>query len=212
METLCNVPHIVLRGAAWFAGIGVPKGTGTRLFSISGHVNRPGNYELPLGLPLRVMIEEVAGGVRDGRPLKAVIPGGSSAPVFTPAHLDVPMDFDSVAAAGSMAGSGGVIVMDDTTCMGRVGLIVNRFYDHESCGQCTQCREGTAWLHKMFRRLEAGQGRAEDLDIIADVCGNMKGQTICPLSDAAAMPTESYLKCFREEFERHIKPDNTRRN
>ena len=205
VETLCNIPHIVGRGPQWFAGIGAPKGTGTRVFSVSGHVNRPGNYELPLNVTLRALIEEVAGGVRDGRPLKAVIPGGSSVPVLTPAHLDIALDFDSVAAAGSMAGSGGVIVMDDTTCIVRVGLVVNRFYDHESCGQCTQCREGTAWLHKMFRRLEAGQGRPEDLDIIGDICGNMIGQTICVLSDAAAMPTESYIKHFREEFEQHIR-------
>jgi NADH-quinone oxidoreductase subunit F len=205
VETLCNVPHIVKRGAAWFAGIGPAKSTGPRLFSVSGHVNRPGNYELPMSVTLRELIFDVAGGIPGGRHLKAVIPGGSSAPVLTEQHLDIGMDFESLAAAGSMGGSGGVIVMDDSTCMVRVGEIVSRFYHHESCGQCTQCREGTAWLHKTLRRIERGQGRKEDLDLLLDMCDNMKGKTICVLSDAAAMPIESYLKYFREEFERHIR-------
>jgi NADH-quinone oxidoreductase subunit F len=204
-ETLSNVPHIVLRGADWYAGIGPPKSTGPRLFSVSGHVERPGNYELPMSITLRELIFEHAGGIRDGRRLKAVTPGGSSAPVLTEQHLDVTMDFESLAAAGSMGGSGGVIVMDDTVCMVRVGEIVSRFYHHESCGQCTQCREGTAWLHKVLRRIEHGQGRKEDLDVLLDMCDNMKGKTICVLSDAAAMPIESYLKYFREEFEAHIR-------
>jgi NADH-quinone oxidoreductase subunit F len=134
-----------------------------------------------------------------------VIPGGSSSPVLTEQHLDVSMDFDSLAAVGSMGGSGAVIVMDDTTCMVRVGEIVSRFYHHESCGQCTQCREGTAWLHKVLHRIEHGQGRKDDLDLLLDMCDNMKGKTICVLSDAAAMPIESYLKHFRDEFERHVR-------
>jgi len=205
VETLCNIPHIVARGAEWYAGIGPPKSTGTRLFSMSGHVERPGNYELPMSVTLRELIFEHAGGIRNNRGLKAVIPGGSSAPVLTEQHLDVAMDFESLAAAGSMGGSGGVIVMDDTVCMVRVGEIVSRFYHHESCGQCTQCREGTAWLHKVLRRIERGQGRKEDLDLLVDMCDNMKGKTICVLSDAAAMPIESYLKYFREEFEVHIR-------
>jgi NADH-quinone oxidoreductase subunit F len=205
VETLCNIPAIVLRGAAWYVGIGPPKSTGPRLFSVSGHVNRPGNYELPMTVSMRELIFEHAGGIRDGRQLKAVIPGGTSAPVLTGQHLDVSMDFESLAAAGSMSGSGAVIVMDDSVCMVRVGEIVSRFYHHESCGQCTQCREGTAWLHKVLQRIERGQGRKEDLDILLDMCDNMKGKTICVLSDAAAMPIESYLKYFRDEFEAHIR-------
>jgi len=205
VETLSNIPHIVVRGADWFAGMGPSRSAGPRLFSVSGHVERPGNYELPMSITLRELIFEHAGGMRDGRRLKAVIPGGSSAPVLTEQHLDVTMDFESLAAAGSMGGSGGVIVMDDTACMVRVGEIVSRFYHHESCGQCTQCREGTAWLHKVLRRIERGQGRREDLDLLLDMCDNMKGKTICVLSDAAAMPIESYLKYFREEFEAHVR-------
>jgi NADH-quinone oxidoreductase subunit F len=204
VETLSNIPHILLRGPEWYAGIGPAKSTGPRLFSVSGHVTRPGNYELPMSITLRQLIFEHAGGLRDGRRLKAVIPGGSSAPVLTEQHLDVGTDFDSLAAAGTMGGSGAVIAMDDTTCMVRVAEIVSRFYHHESCGQCTQCREGTAWLHKMLRRIEHGQGRKEDLEVLLDVCDNMKGKTICVLSDAAAMPIESYLKHFRDEFEQHV--------
>ncbi len=205
VETLSNIPHIVVRGADWFAGMGPSRSAGPRLFSVSGHVERPGNYELPMSITLRELIFEHAGGMRDGRRLKAVIPGGSSAPVLTEQHLDVTMDFESLAAAGSMGGSAGVIVMDDTACMVRVGEIVSRFYHHESCGQCTQCREGTAWLHKVLRRIERGRGRREDLDFLLDMCDNMKGKTICVLSDAAAMPIESYLKYFREEFEAHVR-------
>lgn len=205
VETLSNIPHIVLRGADWYAGIGPSRSAGTRLFSVSGHVERPGNYELPMSITLRELIFDHAGGITDNRRLKAVIPGGSSAPVLTEQHLDVRMDFESLAAAGSMGGSGGVIVMDDSVCMVRVGEIVSRFYHHESCGQCTQCREGTAWLHKVLRRIERGQGRREDLDLLLDMCDNMKGKTICVLSDAAAMPIESYLKYFREEFEAHVR-------
>ncbi len=204
VETLCNIPHIILRGPEWYAGIGTPKSTGTRVFSVSGHVRYPGNYELPLSATLRDLIFQHAGGVRNNRKIKAIIPGGSSAPALTADHLDVRLDFESLAAAGSMGGSGAVIVIDETTCMVKVGEVVNRFYHHESCGQCTQCREGTAWLHKILRRIEQGQGRAADLAILKDVCRNMKGQTICVLSDSAAMPTESYLRYFGEEFEAHI--------
>ena len=204
VETLSNLPHIVLRGAEWFSSIGSPKSTGTRVFSVSGHVRRPGIYECPINVSMRELIFEHADGMRDGRRLKAVIPGGSSVPVLTEQHLDTRMDFESLATAGSMAGSGGVIVMDETTCMVRVGEVVSRFYHHESCGQCTQCREGTAWLHKTLRRIEEGRGRKADLDLLLDICDNMKSKTICPLSDAAAMPIESYLKYFRDEFEQHI--------
>ncbi len=204
VETLCNIPHIILRGPEWYASLGTAKSTGTRIFSVSGHVRYPGNYEIPLSATLRELIFEHAGGMRDGRKIKAIIPGGSSAPVLTPEHLDVGLDFESLAAAGSMGGSGAVIVMDETTCMVKVGEVINRFYHHESCGQCTQCREGTAWLHQILKRIEEGRGRMDDLEILKDVCRNMKGQTICVLSDSAAMPTESYLGYFREEFEAHI--------
>ncbi len=204
VETLCNIPHIILRGPEWYASLGTAKSTGARVFSVSGHVRYPGNYEIPLSATLRELIFEHAGGMRDGRKIKAIIPGGTSAPVLTPEHLDVGLDFESLAAAGSMGGSGAVIVMDETTCMVRVGEVVNRFYHHESCGQCTQCREGTAWLHQILKRIEEGRGRVADLEILKDVCRNMKGQTICVLSDSAAMPTESYLRYFQEEFEAHI--------
>jgi NADH-quinone oxidoreductase subunit F len=204
VETLCNIPHIILRGPEWYASLGTAKSTGARVFSVSGHVRYPGNYEIPLSATLRELIFEHAGGMRDGRKIKAIIPGGTSAPVLTPEDLDVGLDFESLAAAGSMGGSGAVIVMDETTCMVRVGEVVNRFYHHESCGQCTQCREGTAWLHQILMRIEEGRGRVADLEILKDVCRNMKGQTICVLSDSAAMPTESYLRHFQEEFEAHI--------
>ncbi|MFQ5848675.1 MAG: NADH-quinone oxidoreductase subunit NuoF [Candidatus Methylomirabilales bacterium] len=204
VETLCNLPHIVLRGPEWYVHIGTPKSTGTRIFSVSGHVREPGNHELPLSTTLRELIFEHAGGMSDNRSIKAIIPGGSSAPILTPDHLDVGLDFESLAAVGSMGGSGAVIVMDETTCMAKVGEVITRFYHHETCGQCTQCREGTAWLHKILQRIEEGRGRMADLEVLKDVCRNMKGQTICVLSDSAAMPTESYLRYFGEEFEAHI--------
>jgi len=205
VETLSNLPHILTRGPAWYASIGTEKSKGTRIFSVSGHVNRPGNHELPLSVTLRELLTEHAGGVSGGRALKAVIPGGASAPVLTPQHLDVGMDFESLAAAGSMGGSGGVIVMAEGSCMVKVGEVVARFFHHESCGQCTQCREGTAWLHKVLARIERGGGRREDLDLLLDVCDNMTGQTICVLSDAAALPVASYLRYFRDEFEAHVR-------
>ncbi|MBI3988679.1 MAG: NADH-quinone oxidoreductase subunit NuoF [candidate division NC10 bacterium] len=204
VETLANVPHIILRGAEWYASIGTGRSKGTRVFSVSGHVRRPGNYELPINISIRELIE-VAGGIREGRRLKAVIPGGSSAPCLTDEHLDVRMDFESLAAAGSMGGSGAVIVMDDSTCMVRVAEVVARFYRHESCGQCTQCREGTAWLHKILKRWEEGKGFKDEIDVMLDICDNMKGETICVLSDACAMPVESYIRCFRDEFEEHVR-------
>jgi len=204
VETLSNVPHILLKGAEWYASIGTERSKGTRIFSVSGHVRRPGNYELPIDIPLRELLE-VAGGIREGRRLKAVIPGGSSAPCLTDEHLDVRMDFESLAAAGSMGGSGAVIVIDDSTCMVKVAEIVARFYRHESCGQCTQCREGTAWLHKILQRWERGKGFKDEIDLMLDICDNMKGKTICVLSDACAMPVESYIRFFRDEFEEHIR-------
>jgi NADH-quinone oxidoreductase subunit F len=204
VETLACVTHILRYGAEWFRSIGTEKSTGPKIFGLSGHIARPGLYEYPLGIPLRALIEEVGGGVRDGRRLKGVIPGGSSTPVLTPDKLDTPMDFESIAEAGSMLGTAAVIVMDETVCMVRVAALLAHFYAHESCGQCSQCREGTSWMAKILDRIESGQGRPQDLDILLDICEGMKAKTICALSDAAAMPTEGFIKSFREEFEQHI--------
>jgi NADH-quinone oxidoreductase subunit F len=204
VETLANVSHIINNGAEWYAKIGVPGNAGTRLFGVSGHVLKRGVYELPMGTPLRELIFSYCGGMRNGRKLKAIVPGGSSVPVLTPDQLDVPLDFDSVAKAGSMLGSAGVIVMDDSTCMVKAARRICRFYAEESCGQCTQCREGTEWLYLILTRLENGQGKKGDLELMLDICANMKGRTICPLSDAAAMPIESYILKFYSEFAAHI--------
>ncbi|MBN2339248.1 MAG: NADH-quinone oxidoreductase subunit NuoF [Acidobacteria bacterium] len=205
VETLANVPHIVNNGADWYASIGVPGNAGTRLFGVSGHVVRRGVYELPMGTPLGELLFDHCGGIRPGRRLKAVVPGGSSTPVLTADQVDVPLDFDSVARAGSMLGSAGVIVMDDSTCMVKAALRISRFYAEESCGQCTQCREGTEWLYRILRRIEGGRGKEGDLELLLDLCANMKGRTICPLSDAAAMPIESYVQKFHDEFDAHIR-------
>jgi NADH-quinone oxidoreductase subunit F len=204
VETLANIPHIINNGAEWFAAIGVERNTGTRLYAVSGHVNRPGVVESPMTLTLGELIYDHCGGMRGGRKLKAVIPGGSSVPIFTADKVDVRMDYDSVAKAGSMLGSAGVVVMDETTCMVKAVRRIARFYAEESCGQCTQCREGTEWLYQILNRIEQGNGRAGELETLLDLCTNMKGRTICPLSDAAAMPVESYIKAFRDEFAAHI--------
>jgi NADH-quinone oxidoreductase subunit F len=204
VETLANIPHIINNGAEWFAAIGVERNTGTRLYAVSGHVNRPGVVESPMTLTLGELIYDHCGGIRGGRKLKAVIPGGSSVPIFTADKVDVRMDYDSVAKAGSMLGSAGVVVMDETTCMVKAVRRITRFYAEESCGQCTQCREGTEWLYQILNRIEQGNGRQGELETLLDLCTNMKGRTICPLSDAAAMPVESYIKAFRAEFEAHI--------
>jgi NADH-quinone oxidoreductase subunit F len=204
VETLANVPHIVVNGPEWFSSIGTERNTGTRLFGVSGHVNRPGVYEFPMGITLRELIYEHCGGVLGGRKLKAVVPGGSSVPVLTPDQIDVQLDFDSVAKAGSMLGSAGVIVMDESTCMVRAVRRITKFYAEESCGQCTQCREGTEWLLQILTRIEKGEGRAGELETLLDICSSMKGRTICPLSDAAAMPVESYVQKFYDEFASHI--------
>jgi NADH-quinone oxidoreductase subunit F len=204
VETFCAVPAILRDGGAAFAALGTPRNGGTRLFALSGHINRPGVYELPMGFNLLRMIEEVGGGVRGGRKLKAVIPGGTSCPVLKAEECDVAMDFDSVAKAGSMLGSGGVIIMDETTDMVKVAVRVMRFYEHESCGWCVPCREGTIWLRKILERLDAGRGQSSDIDLIAEVSRNMLGRTFCPLGDAAAMPTISYVEKFREEFEARL--------
>jgi len=205
VETFCNVPAIFRMGAKAYAELGTPRNGGTRLFCLSGHVNKPGVYELPMGFNLLRMIEEVGGGVRDGKKLKAVIPGGSSCPVLKAEECDVAMDFDSVAKAGSMLGSGGVVVMDESTDMVKVALRLMAFYAHESCGWCVPCREGTLWLKKLLARVDAGEGRPSDIDLIGELAENMLGHTFCPLGDAAAMPTISYVKKFREEFEDRLR-------
>lgn len=204
VETLANIPHIINNGADWFAGIGTDRNAGTRLFGVSGHVQKPGVYEFPMGIALRELIYDHCGGIRNGRKLKAVVPGGSSVPVLSADQVDVRLDFDSVAKAGSMLGSAGVIVMDETTCMVKAVRRIARFYAEESCGQCTQCREGTEWLYQILTRIDKGTGRPGELDILLDICTNMKGRTICPLSDAAAMPVESYIRKFYDEFAAHI--------
>jgi NADH-quinone oxidoreductase subunit F len=205
VETLSAVPAIIRQGGEWYAGLGTPRNGGTRLFCLSGHVNRPGIYELPMGFPLRRMIEEVGGGMRGGKRCKAVIPGGSSTPVLTADQLDTRMDFDSLAQAGSMLGSGAVMVMDEDTCMVEIAQRIMRFYAHESCGWCIPCREGTAWLRKMLDRFHAGGGRRADIDLIRELSRNMLGKTFCPLGDAAALPTISIVEKFRDEFEEHLR-------
>ncbi len=203
-ETLASVPVILAKGGQWFLNMGKPNNGGTKLFSVSGHVNEPGNFEVPMGIPFAELLE-MAGGVRNGHKLKAVIPGGSSTPVL-PAEIimETDMDYDSISKAGSMLGAGSVIVMDETTCMVKVLARLSHFYYEESCGQCTPCREGTGWLAKVMHRIEHGQGRQEDLALLGDVAGNIRGRTICALGDAAAMPVQGFLKHYREEFQYHI--------
>jgi len=203
-ETLASVPSILKNGGQWFLNIGKPNNGGPKLFSVSGHVNKPGNYEVPMGTPFSELLE-MAGGVRDGNKLKAVIPGGSSTPVLTGEEMmDVTMDYDSIAKAGSMLGAGSVIVMDETTCMVKALARISHFYFEESCGQCTPCREGTGWLSRVIHRIEHGQGKQEDLDLLLDVANKIQGRTICALGDAAAMPVTSFVTKFRDEFQYHI--------
>ena len=203
-ETIATVPHVIEMGAAAYAAAGSARNGGTRLFSISGHVERPGVYELPMGYNLKKMIYEVAGGVRGGRKLKAIVPGGSSTPVLLPEEIDIGMDFDQVAKTGSMLGSAGVVVIDDQTCMVEFALRTISFYQHESCGWCIPCREGTDWLKKSLTRFHAGFGTAKDIDNIQHIAENMLGRTFCPVGDAAAMPTLAFVKKFRKEFEYHL--------
>ncbi|HSA92230.1 MAG TPA: NADH-ubiquinone oxidoreductase-F iron-sulfur binding region domain-containing protein, partial [Terriglobales bacterium] len=188
----------------WYADLGTPKNGGTRLFCLSGHVNRPGVYELPLGYNLKKMIHEVAGGVPNGRKVKAVVPGGSSTPILAAEEIDVAMDFDSLAKIGTFLGSGGVVVVDDATCMVKFAQRIIGFYQHESCGWCIPCREGTDWLKKTLTRFHAGGGLRKDIDNIQYLAENMLGRTFCPLGDAAAMPIISIVKKFRKEFEDHL--------
>ncbi len=203
-ETFASIPYIINEGGQKFANLGVPNSGGVKLFSISGHVNNPGNFEVPMGTPFRTLLE-MAGGVRNGHKLKAVIPGGSSMPVL-PAEImmDLNMDFDSIQKAGSYLGSGAIIVMDETTCMVQALERLAYFYYEESCGQCTPCREGTGWLYRIIHRIEHGEGRPEDLDLLLDLCNNIAGRTICALGDAAAWPVQGMLKHYRNEFEYHI--------
>jgi len=203
-ESLSSVPTIVRRGAEWFAGLGKEKNGGTKIFSVSGHVNNPGNFEVPMGTPFKELLA-LAGGIRDGHEFKALIPGGSSVPVLTAeTAMGLTMDYDSISAAGSMLGSGAVIVMDETTDMVKVLQRISRFYYAESCGQCTPCREGTGWLYRMLTRIVEGKGAPEDLAKLDDVASKIEGRTICALGDAAAMPVRSFIKNFRSEFEHYI--------
>ena len=203
-ETLASIPWIMRHGGQAFLELGKPNNGGSKLFSVSGHVNKPGNYEIPLGTPFADLLE-MAGGVRKGHQLKAVIPGGSSAPVLTAeAMMACTMDFDSISKAGSMLGSGAVIVMDDSVCMVKALERLSYFYFEESCGQCTPCREGTGWLYRIVHRIESGRGRPEDLDELLRIGKNIAGNTICALGEAAVGPVASFVKHFRKEFEYHI--------
>ncbi|MGH2695564.1 MAG: NADH-quinone oxidoreductase subunit NuoF, partial [Actinomycetota bacterium] len=193
VETICTVPHIVERGADWYAGLGTEKSTGTKIFSVSGRVERPGNYEAPMGTPARVVIDELAGGVPSGKRVKAWTPGGSSTPFLTDDHLDTPLDFESVQAAGSLLGTGAVIVLDETDCVVDAALRFTQFYAHESCGKCTPCREGTWWLTKILHRLEHGGGRLDDLVAMQDIGDNMLFKNFCALGDGAVSPIHSSL-------------------
>jgi NADH-quinone oxidoreductase subunit F len=203
-ETFAAVPFIFAMGAPAYLALGKPNNGGTKIFSISGDVAKPGNYEIPLGTPFATLLD-LAGGMRDGKKIKAVIPGGSSAPVLTgETMMATDLDYDSIAKAGSMLGSGAVIVMDETRCMVKSLLRLSYFYFEESCGQCTPCREGTGWMYRMVHRIENGQGRPDDLDVLNSICDNIQGRTICALGDAAAMPVRAFIKNFRAEFEYHI--------
>ena len=205
VETLFNVPFIVVEGVDWYRQWGTERSPGPKLFCVSGHVERPGAYELPLATSMRTLIDDVCGGAKDGIPLKAIIPGGSSTPMM-PADvaLDTDLDYESIFEAGSMLGSGAVVAINERTCIVRLTERLAAFYRHESCGKCIPCREGTDWMHKILRRMERGQGRMEDLDLLLDICDNIAGKSFCPLGDAAVGPVESSIQRFREEYEFHI--------
>jgi NADH-quinone oxidoreductase subunit F len=209
VETLSALPWIITNGAEAYAAIGTEKSTGTMLFSISGMVERPGVYESPFGVNLWDFIEKSTGGVKDGKALKAVIPGGSSSPILTAEEArNTNLDYESIAAAGSMVGSGAIMVLDEDTCIVEMLEVGLRFYAHESCGQCPPCREGTYWMYEIVKRIRAGGGHPDDIDLLLSICPNMMGRTVCVLADAAAMPAESYLKKFRHEFEAYIDTAN----
>jgi NADH-quinone oxidoreductase subunit F len=205
VETLCNLPAIMINGAEWFASLGPEKNGGPKLFCVSGHVRKPGVFEASMRTTLKELIFEYAGGIRDGHQLKAVIPGGSSVPILLPDQLDVPASFDDVAKAGSLLGSAGIIVMDETTCMVWVARNLLYFYKHESCGKCTPCREGCDWLYKILTRIEAGEGSMRDIDLLLNVGNNIVGKTLCAFGDAAATPALTTVKNFRAEFEAHVR-------
>ncbi len=199
-ESYASVPVILEKGGQWFLDLGKPNNGGVKIFCVSGHVNKPGNFEIPLGTPFKELLE-MAGGVKDGKKLKAVIPGGSSVPVLPgEVMMGLNMDYDSIAKAGSMLGSGAVIIMDETTCMVKILARLSHFYYEESCGQCTPCREGTGWLARVVHDIDHGRGKLADLELLEEVAGKMMGRTICALADAAAMPVQSFLKHFRHEF------------
>jgi NADH-quinone oxidoreductase subunit F len=204
VQTLASVPAIIELGADHYKEIGAEAAPGTVVYSLSGNVNRPGNYELPLGTTLRELIFQHGHGVADGRALKAVIPGGSSVPIFTPDQLDVPLDFDAVQAAGSYLGSAAIIVVDDRACMVQLALRAEKFYMHESCGKCTPCREGTRWLVQLLEKIEDGRGTQADLDLVTKVCDRIEGKSLCALGDFAVWCVGSYVEKFRDEFQRHI--------
>jgi NADH-quinone oxidoreductase subunit F len=204
VETLCNVPHILTRGADWYKAIGTDeKNTGPKLYAISGHVERPGTYEYPIGITFRQLLDG-CGGMWRGGALKAFIPGGASAPMLPASQIDIKMDFDTVAKAGSMLGSAAVIVMDDQTCLVRAAARLAKFFNHESCGQCTPCREGTNWMELLLKRIEHGEGRPGDPDLLLSISGNVGGNSLCALGDAAIGPVRSVIKTFRPEVDRHI--------
>jgi NADH-quinone oxidoreductase subunit F len=205
VETLCNVPLIVLNGAEWFAQLGPEKNGGPKLYCVSGHVNKPGVYETAMNTTLRELIYDYAGGIRGGRTLKAIIPGGSSVPLMLPDQLDTPASFDAIQKAGSLLGSAGLIVLDDSVCMVWLAMNLLHFYRHESCGKCTPCREGCDWLYKLLMRLERGEGQAKDLDLLFGVSNNIVGKTLCAFGDAAATPVLSTMKLFRAEYEAHVR-------
>jgi NADH-quinone oxidoreductase subunit F len=204
VETLAAAAPILRMGGSEYAKIGTPKNTGTRIFCVSGHVQRPGLYELPLGIPLMTLVQDLAGGTPNGKKIKAIIPGGASSAVFTESDFDCPLDFDTVRDRGSMAGSGGIIVIDEDTCMVQVCLRLIRFYAHESCGQCTPCREGCNWMEMILTRIENGEGRLEDLEVLKSMTPRIAGKTLCALGDAACGPMDSILGKFRDEFVYHI--------
>jgi NADH-quinone oxidoreductase subunit F len=203
-ETLASVPHIMRNGAEWFLNIGKPNNGGPKVFSVSGHVARPGNFEVPLGTPFKDLLE-MAGGMRNGNALKGVIPGGSSMPILTAdTMMDITMDYDALSKAGSGLGSGAVIVMDETTCMVRACTRIARFYHMESCGQCTPCREGTGWMHRVLQRIVDGKGTREDIGLLKSAAGQIEGHTICAFGEAAAWPVQGMLRNFWHEFEYYV--------
>ncbi len=205
VETVATVPVIIGLGGAAYAGVGTEQSTGTKMFSLSGHVRHPGNYEMPLSATYRDLIEGKGGGLPEGRTLKGFVPGGSSMPILMPNQLDTGLAFEAVVAAGSMAGSGAVIVVDDRTCMVRFALRTAEFYMHESCGKCTPCREGTRWITELLHKLESGLGTVEEIDLLLNICDRVEGNCLCVLGDACAMPVRSHIRNFRAEFEDHVR-------